>query len=307
MRFAVIGAGAVGGYYGGRLVAAGEDVHWLYNTEYDVVRERGVTVESCDGDFHFRPRAYRSAGEMPPCDLVVVALKSAATPILESILPSLMTPSSAVLCLQNGLGHEERIAAWTGEERVMAGSAFICSERTAPGVIRHTAAGRIRLGPFASRMAPGAPAPEAVAAAFARAGVRCEAVARGVEIKWSKLVWNVPFSGLSIYYGGVTTEEILAVPERAEFARKLMHEVILAARSDRVELDPSLVETNLAATAGMGAYRTSMTLDFLAGRPIEVEAILVEPLRRGRRAGFDLPAFSELHRGVAARLEAHDR
>jgi 2-dehydropantoate 2-reductase len=298
----VIGAGAVGCYYGGRLARADIQVHFLAHSNHDALAVNGLTVRSIDGDFAIPVRVHRDVASLPRLDLALVALKGTSVAAIETLLPPLMNDRFAVACLMNGLGNEERIAALVGAERTIAGSAFICSEETAPGVVAHTAAGGLAFAPFSASPTPGLVTPEILAALFTGAGVSCRVEANPKTLKWSKLVWNVPFNGLSVHYGGMTTDLILSDPERTAFARALMEEVIAAGRADGAVLDDALIEKNLRATPPMGAYRTSMMVDFVKGRPIEFESILVEPWRRGRAANLELPAMTRLLDGVRRRL-----
>jgi 2-dehydropantoate 2-reductase len=302
MKFAVLGTGAVGGYYGGRLVEGGEDVHFLCRSNFERLAREPLVVRSIAGDFTAPLRVYRSLGEMPKVDVAFVTVKSSSTSAVAARLSSILHDRSAVVCLQNGLGNEEALAEAVGADRVIAGTVFICSEEVAPGVIEHTASGGARLGVFGAPLRDGAPTPETIAAVFERCGVKCGVDASGRRIKWRKLVWNIPFNGLSVYYGGVTTDVILADPEKRAFAVKLMEETIAAAAADGAALAEGLVEEQLRATGPMGAYRTSMMVDYMAGRKIELETILEEPLRRGSAGGLALPAMEELVRGVREKV-----
>lgn len=299
MRIAILGAGAVGGYYGGRLAASGEDVHFLYRSEYGHVRDGGLRIESVDGDWAGPVKAWRSVDDMPTCDVAIVAFKSAQSPLLAGMLPKVLGDRGVAVCLMNGLGHEEIMASAIGSDRVVAGAAFICAERGDPGVVRHFAAGGLAVAPY---FAEGRERVEGVcgdlSGRFAKAGVECQNLSDGRKVKWNKLVWNVPFSGLSIYYGGVTTDRLLDGGEREAFAKGLMDEVLVAASACGVELDPRSPEWNLSGTRTMGAYRPSMLVDFELGRPVEVDAIVAEPLRRGLEAGADLPGMTRLLDGI---------
>lgn len=305
MRIAVLGAGAVGGYYGGRLAAAGEDVHFLYRSEYEQVRDHGLRIESVDGNWQGPVNAWSSVDDMPACDVALVAFKSAQSDLLPDMLAKVLGDHGVAVCLMNGLGHEEIIASAIGPHRVVAGAAFICAERGDPGVVKHFAVGGLAVAPY---FAQGRERLESVcadlSARFAKAGVRCQNLSDGPKVKWGKLVWNVPFSGLSIFYGGVTTDHVLDGGAREAFAKGLMDEVLLAASACGVELDPRAPEWNLSGTRTMGAYRPSMLVDFEAGRPVEVEAIVAEPLRRGTAAGADLPSMTKLLEGIRAVLAA---
>jgi len=303
VRIAILGSGAVGGYYGGRLAQAGQDVRFLYHSEYEVVRDAGLRLESVDGNWHGPVSAFRDADSLGPCDAALVCFKSAQSALFPELLPKVLAPEGVAVCLMNGLGHEELLAQVVGPGRVAAGSAFICSERTAPGVVRHTAAGGLALAPYFHE------GRDAVAAVcedlrdrFLSGHVPCQAGGDGRAVKWGKLVWNIPFSGLSVYAGGITTDKIVSDPGLRAFAVELMAEILRAAAACGVELDPRLPDRNMAQTESMGAYRPSMLVDFLLGRPLELESIVAEPMRRGEAAGADLPRMRELLEGIRLRI-----
>lgn len=299
MRIAILGSGAVGGYYGGRLAQRGEDVHFLYRSELDAVRGRGLRLESVDGNWQGSVAAYGSVDDMPRCDVAILGFKAAQGELLASLLPRVLADDGIAASLMNGLGSEELCARAVGERRVLAGAAFICAERGEPGVVHHFAAGGLSFAPY---FEDGREHLQAVAddlgARFKAAGVPFRRSTDGRKVKWGKLVWNVPFSGLSIYYGGIATDRIVGDPAKADFARGLMEEVLRAARADGVDLDPRSMEDNFRQTLGMGAYRPSILVDFEKGRPTEHEAIVGEPMRRAEAAGIAVPLLRELYEGI---------
>lgn len=302
MRIAILGSGAIGGYYGGRLVQAGQDVHFLYRSELEAVRRGGLRLSSVDGNWQGAVNAYGEAGAMPPCDVAILGFKTAQLGLLPRMLPQVLAPDGVVVSLMNGLGSEEACAAVVGEHRVLAGAAFICAERGEPGEVRHFAAGALAFAPyFAAGREPLAEVAEDLGNRFRSAGVPVRKARDGRKVKWGKLVWNVPFSGLSIALGGVTTDAIVTNSVHRARAVALMREVLLAARCDGVELEERLVEDILSQTDGMGAYRPSILVDFLAGRPTEHEAIVGEPLRRAEAAGIPVPRMRELHEEIQGR------
>ena len=303
MRIAVLGAGAVGGYYGGRLAQDGQDVRFLYRSDYEAVRTSGLRLESVDGNWQGKVDAFKSAEEIGPCDAVLVCFKSAQSPLFADLLPKVLAPDGVAFCLMNGLGHEDLLAQVVGPQRVAAGAAFICSERSAPGTIRHYAAGGLALAPyFPQELEHVRDACRDLSNRFLSAKVPCQMSEDGAAVKWGKLVWNIPFSGLSIYAGGVTTDRIVGDPVLRSFAMDLMQETLQAAAACGVDLDPASPGRNMAQTETMGAYRPSMLVDFLLGRPMEIDAIVAEPLRRGEAAGASLPRMRELLEGIRARL-----
>ena len=297
---AVVGAGAVGTYYGGRLAQHGEDVRFLLRTDFSAICRDGIRVSSVHGDFALpEVRGYRTAAEIGPVDLVIVAWKATANDRLAEVLPPLLHDRTQVLTLQNGLGNCEALAAITGPERVLGGLCFVCINRLAPGVISHSAGGRIAIGEW---QPDGRGRAAELARRFKAAGIPAEAVTNLAEAQWQKLVWNIPFNGLAVAAGGVTTEVLLAKPETEAEIRALMAEVIAAARALGLPLTDDLIDLNVERTRPMGPYRPSSMIDYLAGREVELGPIWEEPLRRARRAGLPMPRLEKLVERLHQRL-----
>lgn len=297
---AVVGSGAIGLYYGGRLAEAGGDVAFLARSDFDEIRRNGIRAESVDGDFHLPDvRVFRGAEEIGPVDLVIVSWKATANDALGAVLPPLLHEGTQVLTLQNGLGNCESIAETGGAERVCGGLCFVCVNRIAPGTVSHTAGGRLTIGEF-SKGVPGRA--EAMAARFREAKIPASAVPDLAKAQWEKLIWNIPFNGLAVAEGGVTTRELLADPEVEVEIRRLMHEVAAAAGEQGIFLDESLIEKNIARTRPMDAYRPSTMIDFIEGRELELGPIWEEPLRRAKAAGVAMPALEKLLDRMKKRL-----
>ena len=289
---AVVGSGAVGLYYGGRLAAAGGDVRFLARADYEVLSQDGLKVESVHGDFALpRIQAFRTPEEIGPVDLVIVAWKATANGHLGAVLPPLLHARTQVITLQNGLGNCECIADITGPARVLGGLCFVCINRIAPGLVRHSAGGRADIGEWR----PGVPGRAAeMTRRFNAAGIPATAVDNLEQSLWEKLVWNIPFNGLSVAEGGVTTDMLLASTETEREIRTLMREVIRAARALGLKLGDDLVAYNIERTRPMGPYRTSSMIDYVEGRELEVVPIWQEPLRRAQAAGVPMPHTARL-------------
>ncbi len=326
MKIAVVGCGAVGSYYGARLSRAGEDVHFLLRSDYETVRRNGVMVHSLTGDFNARPRAAKAPGEIGPSDVVLISLKTTANDQFSELLPPLIGPKSVVVTLQNGLGNTEQLARFFPPEQILGALCFVCLNRVAPGVIRHTDHGAIVLGEF--RRWP-EPRTHDLASLFQRAGVSCKVTDNLARAQWEKLIWNVPFNGLGV--AGVagyealasadtaeatalalasplpapvlTTDKLLADPRWAQLVRELMLEVINAGHGLGHDIASELADTRIAATRTMGAYKASTLLDFERGQPIELESMFLEPLRQAQRARVPTPRLATL----CAVLTALDR
>jgi len=298
---AVVGAGAVGLYYGGRLAAAGEDVRFLVRSDYEGMREKGLTVESIHGDFRLGdPQIIRSAAEIGPVDLVIVTWKATANAHYEDVITPLRHEQTVVLTLQNGLGNTERLGELFGPENVMGGLCFVCINRIEPGLVRHTGGGPVVVGEVVGGSMGRL---DALVERFRAAGIDCRAVEDLSLAQWMKLVWNVPFNGLTIAEGGIDTEALLAMPDGEEKVRGLMREVLAGAKALGREIPEDFMDQQVEVTRPMGKYRPSSMIDYVEGRDVEVEGIWEEPLRRAKAAGAELPQWEELLGRIRRRLE----
>jgi 2-dehydropantoate 2-reductase len=289
---AVIGAGALGGYYGARLAQHGHDVHLHMRSDCEAVKRDGMRIESRDGDFVLAPqkvRVYDDPADMPKADLVLVTLKTTANDRLGELVAPVLQSDSAILTLQNGLGNEQRLAELFGEQRVLGGIAFVCINRTGPGEIAHLDHGLIRLGEYR-----GGPSERAhgLAQMFSSSNVPCTVLDSLAAGRWEKLIWNVPFNGLGALLD-YATDQLL---ERAgDLVRQLMREVIDAAAGLEIDFDPTIIEEKMRHTLSMGTYKTSMQIDRQMSRPMEIEAIIGNPLAEAARQGVATPALAMLY------------
>jgi 2-dehydropantoate 2-reductase len=286
-RIAVVGSGAIGSYYGARLAYAGSDVHFLMRGDLNEMRRAGLYVRGKGENFRLaKVNCYNSAKEIGPCDLVLIAVKATSNGDLVDLVPPLLHKQTMVLTLQNGLGNEEFLADHFGAERVLGGLCFVCLSRISRTDIERYDYGHIVLGEYGR-----APQPRTheVAAEFKRAGVTCSVTEDVLLERWRKLVWNIPFNGLSILGGGIDTSAILADVALRRATLALMNEVIFAANKCGYPLPDAAALEQIKRTETMGAYKPSTLLDWEAGRPLEIEAIWGEPLRRASAAGASAP------------------
>lgn len=293
-KIAVVGAGAVGCYYGGMLAHAGYDVSFLMRADLATVRATGLRIHTQGEEVLIHPaKAFGSPEEIGPCDLVLIALKTVSNLDLERLLPPLIGPETALLTLQNGLGNEEFLAERWGEERVMGGLCFVCLNRTEPGKIEHFDKGTLSIGEFGR-----APLPRTLALveAFQEAGIDTHVSENLVTERWRKLLWNIPFNGLSIAAGGVTVDQILADDGLRTLSRNIMSEGLDAAARLGHPIPESFADFHIERSAAMGPYKPSSLIDWQAGRPVEVEAIWGEPWRQGVRAGAAMGRTEMLYR-----------
>jgi 2-dehydropantoate 2-reductase len=302
MRIAIVGTGALGGWYAGLLAEAGHEVHCLARSDHQTINREGLTLRNKGTQRIVRvASAAPEASAIGPCDLVVVTLKSTSNDDLPRLLGPLLGPATLVVTLQNGMGNVEALAKLLPAERIVAGLCFVCINRLAPAVIDTTLAGYVRM---AAAAGPINAAVQKCVEIFAGAGVDCQAEASLEAVLWKKLCWNIPFNGLSIAGGGITTDLILADPALNERAYLLMKEVQAAAIARGHGFEDAHIKRQFVVTVGMGPYRPSSLIDFQEGRDVEVEGIWGEPLRRGLAAGVPMPQTQRLVDDIKARLAA---
>jgi 2-dehydropantoate 2-reductase len=301
--YAVIGTGAVGAYYGGCLQRLGREVHYHSYRDAEHIKRHGLRIDSANGDFMLpNAHAYADASDIPRCDVVLLALKTTNNHHLPDLLPPAIKQEGVVVVLQNGLGIESQVAKIVGDERVMGGLCFICSHKIGPGHIQHTDYGRVE---FADHTADGTPAGitprvRTVARDFEQAGNPVVVNEDLVLARWKKLVWNVPFNGLSVVLD-TDTATIMADAGLRARAHGLMREVQAAARACAGrEIGDDFIEMMLDWTEKMEPYLPSMKIDHDADRPMEIEAIFGEPLRAAQQAGCDVPGLAEVYEKLVA-------
>jgi len=294
---AIIGAGAVGAYYGARLAQAGADVHFFTRSDCAPIRAHGLRVQSFVGDFTLDSvNVYDDTAAMPKSKLIIVSLKATAQADYVRLVRPVVREDSIILCLQNGLGNEQILADAFGADRVLGAIAYTCINRVGPGEIAHTAHGKLRIGEFGSHSVTRA---EQIAEMWRRAKVPADAVSDLRRFRWHKLVWNIPFNGWGAAMD-LHTEALLATPTGAQLVRDTMQEVVDAAAALGMTFEPDLIDDQIAKTREMAAYQSSMQLDRQQQRGMEIDAIITEPLRQAERAGVRVPLIRTLDRLLRA-------
>src|SRR5438876_2755633 len=292
-RIAIVGSGAIGSYYGAKLAHGGSDVHFLMRGDLSEIRREGFSVHGKGENFRVaKVNGYNSTEEIGRCDLVLIAVKATSNADLVDLVPPLLHQRTALLTLQNGLGNEEFLAAHFGAERVLGGLCFICLSRISRTEIECYDYGHIVIGEYGRK--PGERI-HAIASQFSACGIKCGIAADLALEHWRKLVWNIPFNGLSILAGGLDTAAILADEALHRVTLGLMNEVIDAANKCGHALESAAALEQIKRTGNMSAYKPSTLLDWRAGKPLEVEAIWGEPLRRAAAAGANTPKLEMVY------------
>lgn len=300
-RIGIIGSGAIGGFYGLMLAQAGFDVHFLLRSEYQAVCEQGLSLDSAvHGALQMRVQAYVSAADMPPCDWLLIGAKATSNEQLAPLIVQAAAPGAKVVLLQNGLGVEEQLRpALRSDMHLLGGLCFICVNRQAPGVIRHQALGAVNLGYHSGPASDGGAALVSEGAGlFQAAGIDSQAMPNLALARWQKLVWNVPYNGLSVLLGASTTP-LMADSNSRELIQALMAEVVQGAAACGHVLPEGYAEHLFQVTERMPDYWPSMYHDHAHKRPLELGAIYGEPLARARAAGCSMPRIEMLYQTLS--------
>ncbi|MBK1878857.1 2-dehydropantoate 2-reductase [Pelagicoccus mobilis] len=293
MKIAIVGSGAIGLYYGALLQRNGHEVAFLMRSDLEVAKRDGVRVIRTDDEFTLdRVAAFGDSEEIGVSDLVIVSIKATANQSLPKMLDPLVDETTQLLTLQNGLGNDQFLKARFPNNKVFGGLCFVCLNRIAPAVVKNFMKGSVSIGP-----SDGADASEAetLVSVFSEAGVKARFEPDLLGIQWKKLVWNVPFNGLAIAAGGVCTDVIVESPELCSEAKALMEEIMAAANQFGYTFRDGFADYQIEITQPMGPYRPSSMIDFVEGRPVEVEAIWGEPLRQAKAAGVAMPKLEMLY------------
>lgn len=302
-RIGIIGTGAIGGFYGVMLARAGFDVHFLLRSEFDAVARNGLTVDSqLHGLLKLdKVQAYASAADMPPCDWLLIGAKTTGNGGVASAIVRAAAPDAKVLLLQNGLGVEDALRAVLPDAlHLLGGLCFVCVHRMGPGQITHQAFGAVNIG-YHSGPADASTRKHWVeqgASLFHQAGIDSVAMDNLDLARWQKLVWNVPYNGLSVLLNASTTP-LMADDDSRALIQGLMAEVVQGAQACGHVLPKGYAEHLLRVTGDMPDYRPSMYHDFTERRPLELDAIYARPLATALAAGCDMPKVRALYHALA--------
>ena len=294
-RVLVVGAGAIGAFYGGILARAGCEVAVVARSDYDAVSAAGYRIESPLGDLSFRPaQMLRSAAQYRgEPDYVLVALKLVRGVDRVALLRSALSATSAILLVQNGIGIEQEVAEAFPRHELLSGVAYAAVSREAPGRVRHQSQfTRLVLGRYPRGASQKA---ENFAALMKSGGSSCVVTEDIVGARWQKCAWNTVFNPISALGGGLGTRDILSGEEQTAFVKAAITEVCAVAAADGHPLAADTADKQIEGTLRLPNYVSSMGQDWIAGRPMETEALVGNAVRIGRRLGVAAPRLETLY------------
>ncbi len=302
MKVAILGAGGVGGYYGGLLARSGNDVTFIARGAHlAAIREHGLRVESVHGDFEVRPaQATDDPATVGPVDLVLVTVKSYDLEAAAAAAQPLVGPGTAVLPLLNGLDAAERLAAVLGDDPILAGLTHISASIAAPGVIRQVSP--LRRITFGERSGAITPRVERIRDVLEACGIEV-VITSAVEVAlWEKFVFIASIGGVCALTR-LPIGPVLATPETRQLYLDALREVEAVGRARGVALPADMIESTLRLTEGFAPpTKPSLLADLEAGRPLELEALSGTVVRYGREAGVPTPVHDRIYTTLKPRL-----
>jgi len=295
--YAVLGSGALGGYYGIMLAHTGCEVHFVARSDYAQIHQEGFHLQTRDQHIHLHPvNVVSQIAQLPAVDVLLIATKTTGNAGLLQLIRQ--TPGEPlIVVLQNGFGIEQELEQHLGKGRVLGGCCFLCSNKIGPGRIHHLDFGRITLGwssPDSASYAKNPRIAEQIAADFQRAGIDMQIIPDMLEARWRKLMWNIPYNGLSVVLNA-STYEIMSHPASEARVFALMEQVRSAANASGKSIEAEFTLKLMEQTKSMVPYDSSMRLDYLNHRPMELEAIYARPLAAAEAIGSPMPSVRMLY------------
>ena len=297
MRFAIVGSGAVGGYYGAKLARAGHDVTFIARGAHlAAIRARGLAIKSPLGDFVVKAKAEDDPGKVPPVDVAIFAVKAYSNRDALPILKAVVRDRGVALTLQNGVESVDEVASSVGAPRVLGGSTYVATALSAPGLIEQTGTHRrVVFGEVSGDTSRVSDRVKQIGDAFSGADIVCEPVADARVPIWEKFCYLAPFAAFT------GAARVPIGPLWADAAgRGLMtagfREVEAVARAGGVALPQDVVDRILTYVDSIPPpTRSSLLIDLQQGKPIEVEALVGAVVRRGAKAGVATPIMAALY------------
>lgn len=298
MRFAIVGSGAVGGYFGAKLARSGQDVTFIARGAHlGAMRAHGLQIRSSQlGDFVVNAPAHEDSAQVGPVDVVLFTVKAYDNPAALKLLPPLLGPRSVVLTLQNGVDSVDDVAAVVGANGVLGGTTYVATALEAPGLIVQTGVHRsIIFGEVSGDRSRVSDRVAGIAKVLAAADIQVTPVADGRVPIWDKFVYLAPFSGFTgaarLPIGGIWGD-----PHVRGMFYAAAREIAALAAAEGVEISADRFERltdymdNIPPTT-----RSSLLIDLEMGKRIEVEALQGAAVRRAAKHGMPMPIISTLY------------
>ena len=293
-KILVIGAGAIGCFYASKLANQGVEIVLWCRSNYDFIKKNGLEIESYLGNYHFIPyRVLKNLDEADDdFDYILIATKNLPSIDISQLILKILKPKTKIILFQNGIHIENNLAKNFANHEIISAIAFIAVSRKFPNIIHHQDYGKLTVGTYNNKASKYV---YFLADLWKKAGIEVEVSDNILQERWKKLVWNGAFNPLSVILRSKNTAEILNNHLALDLVKNIMNEIIDLAHADNCELSKDIIEKNIIATKKMKPYKTSMLLDFEAGREMEIEAILGNAIKFAKSKSFLTPYLSTIY------------
>jgi len=294
-KILIIGAGAIGSFYGAILSKAGADVSVVCRSDYQIVKQQGYSIKSDElGSWSFIPsQVIKNAAEYQgAADYIILCTKITSDSHRIKLIEDAISPNTCIVFIQNGVEIEQELIDAFPNNEIISGLAFICCNRLEPAVTHHLAYGKLTLGSVNKIDTPLNRA-QHLADLISSTGIETLVTDEIIAGRWLKCLWNAAFNPLSVLSDGLSTEKILSSQEA--LIRTIMQEVVDIAQACGYCLDHSSIDTNIKHTYAMPPYKTSMLLDYESNKPMETEVILGNTIRAAKREHIKCPTLDSLY------------
>lgn len=284
----IVGAGAIGSFYGAILKKAGCSVSTVLRSDYGAVKNHGIRITSPLGDLSYQPDHIYRDGDLPDeaPDFLILCVKVLPGVDRVALVAPWVGEKTRLVLIENGLDIEKELADAYPDNPLISCLAFIAASRTESGVVEHKAYGKLVIGRYPEGVDENC---RVLSQLFVEGGIKIDLTERVVGERWRKCLWNTPFNPLSVIANGADTRTILDTEGGEELIRAMMREVMDVAAAEGYPMDEALIDQNIEGTRKMPAYKNSMALDYLNNRPIEREAVLGNVVALAKRHDAPVP------------------
>ena len=291
-KILVIGAGAIGGFYGALLAKAGSDVSVVCRSDYEIVKKQGFTIDSTKlGQWTFKPSQVlnNAADYADNADYIFLCTKVIPENNRAQLINKAVRANTCIVIIQNGIDIEQELVDAFPNNEIISGLAFICCNKIKAGAIHHLAYGKLTLGSVTHP----SDKPLHLSNLIKKTGIESNISDNIISSRWLKCLWNAAFNPLSVLSSGLSTQKILSIQE--PLIRTIMQEVCAIAQDCGHPLPADSIDINISNTQTMPPYKTSMLLDYQKRQPMEIEAILGNTIRIAKKHGTACPTLDTLY------------
>ncbi len=294
---AVIGAGAIGAFYGAKLYQHGLSVEF-YSKKFAQESTKpnksivcDIYVNSIWGSFSAPITCYQDTKDMQSADFVLLTTKALPSINYFDLINPVLKKTSTIICIQNGLCNEENLEKLFPNHPIVGVTAFTCIHRSGH-TINHIDYGLLKLAPLCSKYSFHA---NMIYNIFQQAGIESSLHNHLKQLRWEKLLWNIPFNALSVILHGANTHDMLLSHPINELVKQIMYEIFTVAKVDNVDLKQNNIEDMIQRTQSMKPYKTSMLLDFEKKSILEIEAIIGQPRAIAHKHNIPVPQLDTIY------------